>query len=203
MSSSPSPGRKIERRFENPIDNLLIDLADLLCPMFYDLGFTPNMITGLSAVFGYISLYFLYKERFAHAGICFFIQYFFDCMDGYFARKYKMTSKAGDMFDHIKDATVNLGLMYVFYTRKDWIGIGLALSTIVCVSFQLGCQEIMYDSNESPTLTVTKTLSPCTTKESAERLMPYLRWLGCGTCNLALAVYLISKEPAVRRTFKF
>ncbi len=193
-----TPGRKIDRRFENPIDNVLIDLADVLCPSFHSLGFTPNMITGLSAVFGYVSLYFLYKELYLHAGVCFFIQYFFDCMDGYFARKYQMTSKMGDALDHIKDATVTLGIMYIFYLRKDWPGIVLALSTIICVSFMMGCQEIMYDSDESPTLSVTKTLSPCTTKESAVAMMPYLRWLGCGTCNLALALYIISKDPAVR-----
>ena len=111
MSSS---GRKISHRLENPVDNVLIEFADTLCPLFHSLGFTPNMITGLSAVFGYVSIYFLHKQRYVHSGVCFFVQYFFDCMDGYYARKYKMTSDIGDLLDHAKDATVNIGILFLF-----------------------------------------------------------------------------------------
>ena len=187
-----SSGRKIHSNYENPIDNILIDLADQLSPSFYQMGFTPNAITALSGIFGIMSIYSLYINQHYQAGIYFFIQYFFDCMDGFFARKYKMTSKMGDFYDHVKDSIVNIGILWIFYMRRDWVGIGVCLMTIVCVTFQLGCQEIMYSSHESPTLSVTKTLSPCTTQSSAHQYMPYLRWLGCGTWNLILALYIMS-----------
>ena len=192
-----SSGRKIPEYFENPVDNLLIDFANYIAPSFHALGMTPNMITGLSALFGIMSIYFLHKKSYIHAGVCFFIQYFFDCMDGFFARKYKMTSKLGDLFDHIKDAIVIVGIVYIFYQRKDWYGIALTLTTTLCVTFMLGCQEVLYDSKESPSLEVTKALSPCTTKESAHKYLPYLRWLGCGTWNLILALYIISKNHQI------
>ncbi len=189
-----SSGRKIPDYFENPVDNLLIDFANYIAPAFRALGFTPNMITGLSAIFGIMSIIFLQRKSYLNAGLCFFIQYFFDCMDGFFARKYKMTSKLGDFFDHIKDAIVILGIVYVFYQRKDWGGIALTLATSLCVTFMLGCQEVLYNSDESPSLAMTKRLSPCTTAESAHKYLPYLRWLGCGTWNLVLSLYIISKQ---------
>lgn len=194
-----SDGRKIHSHYENPIDNVLIHLADQLSPSFYAMGMTPNMITGLSGIFGMLSIYTLYYKHYYYSGIFFFIQYFFDCMDGFFARKYKMTSKMGDFYDHVKDAIVNLGIIVIFYMRKDWTGIAICLMTIICVSFQLGCQEIMYSSNESPTLSFTKTLSPCNTQSSAHDYMPYLRWLGCGTWNLILAVYIMAHNKIYKK----
>ena len=32
-----------------------------------------------------------------------FVGYFFDCMDGHFARKYNMVTEFGDMYDYITD----------------------------------------------------------------------------------------------------
>ena len=32
------------------------------------------------------------------------ISYSFDCIDGHIARKYKMFSKYGDIYDHVSDA---------------------------------------------------------------------------------------------------
>lgn len=191
---SSQSGRKILPEYENPVDNILIEIADSLAPSFKHYGLTPNMITGLSAIFGILCLYFYHRRSFIHAGVCFFIQYFFDCMDGFYARKYKMTSKMGDLYDHVKDAMVNAGLLYMFYRSDDWIGISLLLITTICVSVQLGCQEVMYNSDESPTLSFTKQLAPCTTKDESHAFMPYVRWIGCGTWNLVMALYIMSRK---------
>ena len=49
--------RKIAREFENPIDNILIDISQLLSPIAYFLGLTPNILTTFSIIFSGISFY--------------------------------------------------------------------------------------------------------------------------------------------------
>ena len=44
------PSRKIPREYDNPIDNILVDLSEFLNPYFHRLNFTPNMITTLSLI---------------------------------------------------------------------------------------------------------------------------------------------------------
>jgi len=39
--------RKIPRELENPIDNIIINIAEPVCKMFKKLNFTPNGITTL------------------------------------------------------------------------------------------------------------------------------------------------------------
>ena len=41
-------GKKINKSYENFIDNKLYDIAGLLAPIFKYFNFTPNMITGLN-----------------------------------------------------------------------------------------------------------------------------------------------------------
>ena len=56
--------------------------------------------------------------------MCYIIQYFFDTMDGNFARKYNQTSDFGDKLDHISmyvSSKVNpdLSPMLDFYITKE------------------------------------------------------------------------------------
>ena len=39
----------------------------------------------------------------------------YDVLDGNYAKKYKMVTKFGDLYDHIKDISVNILLVFVFY----------------------------------------------------------------------------------------
>ena len=55
-------GRKIDVIYENPLDNILIDLADKLTPLLYNNKITPNMVTTLSLILGIISGIYLYKD---------------------------------------------------------------------------------------------------------------------------------------------
>ena len=144
--------RKIQKCHENPLDNILIGISDSLCPLFKKLGFTPNGITTLSLIFGLAAVYALYKGKVWGFAILYFISYFFDNMDGHYARKYGMTSKFGDYYDHIKDIVVVLVLLGVLITRnrcsrKVWITAGAILAVaFVLMSAQLGCQEKIYKS---------------------------------------------------------
>ena len=52
--------KKIPNEIDNPIDNVLIHLSDLLCPLFKRTGHTPNMITTYSLIFGLVSVFCVY-----------------------------------------------------------------------------------------------------------------------------------------------
>jgi len=189
--------RKIAREYENPIDNLIIDAVDMLCPAFKKLNFTPNGITTLSMIFGLLSIYFLYKGHPYLFGVTYFISYFFDCMDGHYARKYKMTSKFGDMYDHIKDVLVLvllLGVLILKYRQcvsKLYVVIIFTLlwSTLMC--WHLGCQEKIYDSDESATLSWTKKLC----KDSSH--IRVSRYFGCGTAIILFIMSVIWTESRI------
>ena len=154
--------RKIKKKFENPIDNILIDIADYLCPYFKILNFTPNHITGLSLIFGVISIYNFYNKKFKYASIYFFISYFFDIMDGHYARKYKQVTKNGDLFDHIKDIIVYISLVVLFFKFNKYKNIHLIIICIIWISIlyctltHLGHQEKIYNTNESESLSFLK-----------------------------------------------
>jgi len=181
--------RKILRSDENPLDNVLIDISDWLCPAFKKIGFTPNRITFLSLLFALISLWFLWRYNMILFTVFYFISYFFDCMDGHFARRYKMTSKGGDMFDHGKDVSVNILLVFILFyrfpvsnkIRIQAIVILLLISLLMCA--HLGCQERIYPKDESGTLSFTKKL--CIGKDPKQTIK-WTRWAGCGTWCIVL-----------------
>ena len=105
--------RKIPKNLENPIDNAIIDICDPLSEFFHYLHFVPNDITTLSLIFGILSVLLLYRGQTIASVVFYFISYIFDCCDGYYARKYKMCTKLGDIYDHFKDWTVNIMYIYV------------------------------------------------------------------------------------------
>lgn len=137
--------KRIPNEMDNPIDNLFNQLAEYLCPFFKKTGHTPNMITTYSLIFGLLSVLFLYKAYIWGFAISYMISYFFDCMDGHYARKYKMTSKGGDLYDHIKDVIVYILLIIIVYIKykkvlklTDFI-ILLVFFFINCI--HIGCQQ--------------------------------------------------------------
>lgn len=192
---------KIQKCHENPIDHILIKLSDFLCPTFRKLGFTPNKITTLSLFFGLLSIFCLYKGWIWWFAIFYFISYFFDNMDGHYARKYNMTSKFGDYYDHIKDIVVVIALIVVLILRnrcskKVWIIAGIVVGiAFILMTAQLGCQEKIYKNtkdinDESPSLSFTTAFCPFNPYEGCK----YLRWFGCGTFVLILIGTIIYME---------
>jgi len=59
---------------------------DIINPHFKDAGMTPNMITSISLAFGLLACYLYYKSYYIFAALAYIVSYFFDTMDGYFAR---------------------------------------------------------------------------------------------------------------------
>ena len=143
--------RKIDKNYENFLDNLFIDISEYISPFFKCLNFTANDITSLSLLFGLIAVYLLYTNNFIYCAISYLISYLFDVMDGYYARKYNITSKFGDLYDHIKDIFIGILLYSLLLYKvnkynKEYLFVYIIIiiiSFILC-NIYLGCQENIY-----------------------------------------------------------
>lgn len=180
--------RKLPRELENPLDNVIIYLCGPMTDFFHKLDMTPNDITTLSLITGILSIVFLYKGL-PIISVCFyFFSYVFDCADGYHARKYKMVSSGGDLYDHIKDWTVNITYAIVLYkrnkdtlTRPQWIVVlCITIFLIVMQSFYFAAQERYYDKlDDIPSMAWLGALVK--TKKDAINVLKVTRYFGCGT----------------------
>jgi len=186
--------RKIPKQYEDITDNQLLKLSEYVSPTFYNNGFTPNMITTLSNISAFIVIIFLIKSKFVLAGFFVMVAYFFDCLDGHYARKYKMTSKFGDFYDHISDcikAIAILTTLYFINPSKFFKIIPILTILFFLMLSHLGCQEKYYNKNESDTLKFTKSLCPINENENVEDKLKYTRYFGCGTFNLVFSLCVI------------
>uniref|UniRef100_A0A6C0AYS3 CDP-alcohol phosphatidyltransferase n=1 Tax=viral metagenome TaxID=1070528 RepID=A0A6C0AYS3_9ZZZZ len=180
--------RKLPRSFENPIDNVLLDIVEIANPYFYNWGFTPNMITSVSAFYGILaSMCILYNFYFL-ASMNYYIGYFFDCMDGNFARRYRLTSKFGDIYDHVKDIVVSYGLMGVLVYKHGFDNFNIFLTVIFAIIFgfnnlYLGQQETYFDGEKSEFLKL------FTIKNNYS--LNFLKYFGCGTVNLYVSIVIL------------
>jgi phosphatidylglycerophosphate synthase len=182
-------GRKLPSHLENPIDNIFIKLSDKIIPFLTIFNITPNMITLLSFFFGLYSLWLIKQKDYTKATIYYLISYYFDVLDGYFARKTKQTSKYGDILDHYSDVIVNGLLVYIFiknyYNKENYKLIILIMLTIL-TSIYIGCQE-KYNTNDKANDTIKFTKMLCNTNYFS---LENTRLFGCGTSALYYA-YLI------------
>lgn len=189
--------RKIESNHENPIDDIFLHITEIISPFLYTTGHTPNIITTYSFISGLISLYFLYNGNSIYFALYYMLGYFFDCVDGYFARRYAMTSKYGDLYDHFTDIVVNgLVYFYIFNKVRDFktltslkisLVIGLVVLSYLAFS-HIGCQQKMLEKEvHDESLDVLQKL--CPDKDHIKMS----RFFGTGTLNLYIAVILGAK----------
>jgi phosphatidylglycerophosphate synthase len=205
------PGRKLPENLECPVDNFYLKyIVDPLNPFFKSIGMTPNGLTTISGIFGFLSVYYVYKSKYKLAALFFLISYIFDVFDGNFARKYNMVTVFGDWFDHVKDVSVVISLAFVIFMKKDIkksfkIKIFIIASLLfITTNFYMVLQEDYYHNNidvsedlKSKSLGTLKSsfgkiLSQ--DKNKNEELLNKFKYVGCGTLNLyiPIALFLIS-----------
>ena len=180
-------GRKTIREFENPIDNIYIDIGEKLNPIFKSLKFTPNTLTTFSLLFGILSAYNLQISNNKISAIFLITSYIFDCFDGNYARKYNMETKFGDLYDHYSDLFQIILVYYTMYTlnKKKFKSYLIIFILILLLPFiQLGCQQYYYNNNQEESLDNLKILCP------DKNWIKYTRYFGPGTCILYMA-YII------------
>ncbi len=183
--------RKIDKQYENPFDNVLIDLCEKTNEFHKKLNFTPNTLTTLSLLFGLLACVLFQMDIFVLSTICVMVSYFYDCADGNYARKYKMASEFGDMYDHISDMTKTFLLIMLMF-MKDINKFKIVFPIIIIFGMlsiaHLGCQEHHYnDSKFGKTLELSKKLCPGDHKESIK----YTRFVGTGTFAIVMMLCVL------------
>lgn len=180
--------RKIDPQYENPVDNIMIDIADKTSSFYKMFNCTPNQLTTLSLFFGLMAAYYLYKRQNMMATILFVISYYFDTLDGHYARKYGMVSEFGDYYDHFSDWLKYGVIMFVMYqiNPSKFVYVLLIMSIIFLLqNIHIGCQEKMYESKvDQPLLKHTKMLCPDVS------YINYTKYFGCGTLFLIMSILI-------------
>lgn len=178
--------RKLPSEQMCPVDQVLYNFAELVAPWFHKQGLTPNDITTLSFITGLMALFELSKGNYIHFTLLYSLSYTLDCLDGFVARKYNMTSVFGDLYDHITDILIQVGLLFtVIKFYHDKINARLILIYLFLVfltAVHLGCQQCNCESTKKESLDMLKFLCP------DKRLIRYTRFFGTGFFNVAVVV---------------
>jgi phosphatidylglycerophosphate synthase len=183
---------KLEDKNENIFDIQIFNFIDTHLYIYKKLGLTPNMITTLSLISGLCSGYMIYIKKYKIAGILFLIAYYFDCVDGKFARKYNMVTKFGDYYDHFSDILKFVLVIFLLYKdntiKFKTYGLIIFLIIFLCI-YQISCQQSIYEDNtkesESPTLDYFKP-----NKESCLVNIHNTKYFGCGTAFIIISLII-------------
>ncbi len=182
---------KLAYEHDNFFDNMIYKFIDTHLHKYYELGFTPNMVTTMSLITGCLAAYSITQKKFTLAGILHLISYYFDCVDGKLARKYNMVTIFGDYYDHFSDITKVILVLIALYNSNinTFKKVILVLIPLFVLSmYHIGCQQTLYpeDTTESPTLDIFKS-----TKESCMKNIYETKFFGLGTFNLVFAIIII------------
>jgi len=176
--------KKIEDEFENPIDYLIINqLCEPISEYIHEYypNVTPNMITFIGLICGLLSILCLFHNFYVFAFILFWIGYILDCLDGYYARKFKMQTKFGDYFDHIRDYIVNTLIVFVILSKlrknEQFIFIFLFIIIFTGMNMHVACQN-----NETSILSGMSKICP------EKEYLYILKHLGCGSYMLFISL---------------
>ena len=151
-------GRKMGMENENPIDVHIVNLCEVAAELIRandpNKTITPNMLTTIGLISGVVAILLLLKKQYVGAFIMIWVYYFFDCLDGYYARRYNMVTQAGDYYDHIRDILINIPICFIIYKqlktdedRAKFIIIFSVLLVLMLTHF--GCQEIFSRDQEN------------------------------------------------------
>ena len=188
---------KLSEHHECPIDTFIFKIVDKHLNIFYKLGMTPNTLTTISIIFGFLTAYQILKGRLLLASIFWLIGYYFDCADGKFARRYNMVSKFGDLYDHLGDLAKVIAVLLALFcinkkgtTVKQWFFISIIIILGFLQIIHMGYQETIYNKqDESPYLNIIRNFF--VNEEKAEQNICYTRYFGCGTWYVLFAILII------------
>ena len=136
---------QVKQVYADPIEQVVYDVGDRISGAFYKTHHTPNTITTYSVIFKVLSVVALWYGQYFTFCTTYFVSYMFDCFDGLMARKYKMYSTFGDMYDHITDnltfaAIIIIVCMRLWHVKRllAWCVVLIGLLGLLNVSY-LGC----------------------------------------------------------------
>jgi phosphatidylglycerophosphate synthase len=187
---------KLSDQDECPLDFCIFNFIDTHLHYYYDIGFTPNIVTTFSLLTGMLSAHQILKGHFNRAAILLFISYYLDCVDGKLARQYNMVTPFGDMYDHISDLIKIIAIITALFvsntkspTIEQWLYMSFfALLTLVqCI--HLGYQETIYNKcEESSFLNMWRKMVAFDV--APEKTIQYTKYFGCGTWYLCFILLI-------------
>ena len=195
-SKTKYDGTKIPSFLDNPYDDLMMYLGAKSLPILNSLHFTPNSLTLIGGVFMILSIVFILKYKFAYAALCYAIAYWFDCVDGQYARHYGLTSKGGEQLDHFIDLVRNiLTCMSIYIIKipklKKYIFAGLYVIFTFTNIYASNCIQNYYYST-------TKTHDKYHMKDQMkfckhhpDKQFKYIRYFSSGTKMLIIILFLL------------
>lgn len=114
-------------------------------PFWHSLGATPNMLTTLSLLASGASLHQYSRGQVRNASLLLLLRMYFDFADGIYARKYRMTSRFGDLYDHFTDVTYFFGFVYLtwqLYPRhRRFVAVVVTVLFALLSCVQMSCIE--------------------------------------------------------------
>lgn len=178
---------KLPLSLDNPVDNLFVAVASAMEPALKQMGHTPNVLTTYSFGSGVLALVALSKDNIPAFAVLWLLQIFWDCADGHFARRYGMTSKLGDAYDHFTDIATMLALIVLVYRKYDVPPAMLvAFAVVMGINFvHLGCQQ---KHLKSPSRELLDTLQPACPDTS---LLRWTRYLSHGTMHVLIVLGVV------------
>ena len=185
-------GRKINSNIDNPIDNILIGLCEPLSILLNKYtNITPNIITTIGLIIGLVCVYCLNHQYYLISIPLYWITYFLDCLDGYYARKYNMTSNLGDYYDHFRDIIITCLIFVVLFTKMskynyEYIFAFIFVLFAICMMIHFGCQEANSHNTKHDYL-----LSYFTKWCAGKHYINYTKYVGCGTFTLIISICII------------
>lgn len=187
--------RKITTDIENPIDNIIIYMAERSAPLYKSLNMVPNHLTTLSLICNVSSAVLLYYDSKYMSALMFLLGYYFDCADGFYARHYDMVTKFGDYYDHINDKMKIIMIVFVMYLKSKCKLIKISPIIIflgLLAVTHLGCQEKIYSKDESPMLHAFKHLCDSYHDDDVTPLIRFSRYFGTGTFMVCMALLIVT-----------
>jgi len=183
---------KIPYNYECPVDIIILKFIDTHLHIYNKLNITPNFVTTLSLISGTFSAYNIFKGNFKISALLFLIAYYFDCVDGKLARKYNLITKFGDYYDHFSDLFKFILMLYALYSvnKKKFNEIKpIILILIIICMVHLGYQEVIYQIDDSHTLSLFKNIAQI--DHDPYETINFTRFFGRGTFVVVMCIIIL------------
>lgn len=184
MAEGQMTGTKLPTVYENPLDQLLFDVASPIVDATRAIGVTPNEVTAVSFAAGTLALHAFRQGRPRLAIACWVVNYLCDTVDGMMARRYDMETAFVDWADHTTDVVTYAGI-FGLAAEKVWRGqawqplaIGLVLAS--CAVGHMTCQEAFVKDKHQKVAMLNADW--CADPNN----LRWTRFVGVGTLNLYL-----------------
>ena len=188
--------KKIPAELDCPFDDWMVDISSPFFDTWGQLGITANYLTIIGGIIQLIACFFLAKRYGLLAGFLWLFGYYFDAIDGCYARYHHLASAYGDILDHGKDwlCTIILFIVIIkYYKWRTFDTIFWAL-LVIMVGLFTGAQEqyihTMKNSDISLMLKPVFWVFDLLNLDPVTQLKTWLRWFGPGNINIAVSIYL-------------